>query len=451
MDQDPVVATGGGAAWRAWLRQLLTAARARLAGRRPSSSAPWRSARGAGALRGPADEVTEGETAAVDQGVAAALRGTATPSLERAARLVSALGSELVAVLLVALVGYFARRRRWGAAASLVLVTVGAQLLNTVLNDHFRRPRPAPLTGLIPAQAWSFPSGHAMVAAAFYLFLAYVGWRLLRGPAAWRGPALLVALVLLIDVVPAHLSAHYLTDVVAGNAVGLAWTAAVVGAGNLLALRRARPRPPPPPPAGRRASRRIPLPLHAPRAVDAPPSPDPPIPHRGHHLCHPPGFPDQTLLVLRQSKPLAPAWGGRLHAGLPPGPRFPEFPYSQPAALVLGGVLRCGCSGRRGRRRDDHDDAASGGGQGSVGARPSASATPEGARAPRLPAFIADLCVMCHGQAVRCGGLLDVVAGADAHPGRSAPPATRPPHPRGRAPFPPGRSIPVARRRLPSL
>jgi membrane-associated phospholipid phosphatase len=81
-----------------------------------------------------------------------------------------------------------------------------------------------------------------MVAAAFYLFLAYVGWRLLRGPArvAWAG--LLVALVLLIDVARLYLSAHYLTDVVAGNAVGLAWTAAVVGAGNLLALRR-RPSP----------------------------------------------------------------------------------------------------------------------------------------------------------------------------------------------------------------
>ena len=304
VDQDPVVATGGGAAWRAWLRQLLTAARARLAGAAALLLGALAVGAAALALFGAlADEVTEGETAAVDQGVAAAFRGTASPSLDELARLVSALGSEVVAVLLVALVGYFGWRRRWGAAASLVLVTVGAQLLNTVLKDHFRRPRPAPLTGLIPAQAWSFPSGHAMVAAAFYLFLAYVGWRLLRGPArvAWAG--LLVVLVLLIDVSRLYLSAHYLTDVVAGNAVGLAWTAAVVGAGNLLALRR-RPSPSAPDAPGGpgRASRRIPLPLHAPRAAERPTVSRSAYPHRGHRLCHPPGFPDQTLSVIRQIK-----------------------------------------------------------------------------------------------------------------------------------------------------
>ena len=239
VDQDPLVASGSGASWAAWLRLLLTAARVRLA----EAGALLLGALVAGAaalwLFGAlADEVTEGETAALDQGVATALRATATTSRDVAARLVSALGSEVVAVLLVLLVGYFAWRRRWGAAASLILVTVGAQLLNNVLKDHFRRPRPAPLTGLIPAQAWSFPSGHAMVAAAFYCFLAYAGWRLLRGPARLAWTALLVALVLLIDVSRLYLNAHYLTDVVAGNAVGLAWTAAVVGAGNLLALRQ---------------------------------------------------------------------------------------------------------------------------------------------------------------------------------------------------------------------
>jgi undecaprenyl-diphosphatase len=242
VDRDPVVATGSGAAWAAWLRQLLSAGRARLAG--AAALVLGALAIGAAALwvfGAIADEVSEGDTAAVDGAVAAALRGIASPALDELARIVSALGSEAVAVLLVVLVGYFAWQRRWGAAASLGLITAGAQLLNNVLKDHFRRPRPAPLTGLIPAQAWSFPSGHAMVAAAFYFFLAYVGWRLLRGAARWVWAGLLVALVLAIDLSRLYLNAHYLTDVVAGNAVGLAWTAAVVGAGNLLALRRRRP------------------------------------------------------------------------------------------------------------------------------------------------------------------------------------------------------------------
>ena len=250
MHREPVVAAGDARAWAAWLCHLLTVARARLAGAVAllfgallvSGAALWLF----GAL---ADGMAEGETAAVDEGVVTALRRAASPSLDEFARVASAFGSEVVAVLLVVLLGYFALRRRWGAAVSLVVVTVGVQLLNNVLKDHFRRPRPAPVLGLLPAQAWSFPSGHAMVAAAFYLFLAYLGWRLLRGPArlAWTG--LLVALVLLIDLSRLYLSVHYLTDVVAGNAVGLAWTAAVIGSGNLLALRR-RPSAGPPGPQG---------------------------------------------------------------------------------------------------------------------------------------------------------------------------------------------------------
>jgi undecaprenyl-diphosphatase len=240
--REPVVAAGGGAEWAAWLRYLLTAARGRLAGAAALVlGAVLVSAAALGLFGALADEVTEGDTAAVDGAVVAALRSRASPSLDEAAQLASAMGAEVVAVLLVALVGHLAWRRRWGAAVSLVVVTVGAQLLNTVLKDHFRRPRPAPVAGLIPAQAWSFPSGHAMVAAAFYLFLVYVGWRLLRGPArvAWAGT--LLALVLVIDLSRLYLSVHYLTDVVAGNAVGLAWTAAAVGAGHLLALRRRPP------------------------------------------------------------------------------------------------------------------------------------------------------------------------------------------------------------------
>ena len=38
----------------------------------------------------------------------------------------------------------FLWQRRWGAAAMLVLVTVGAQLLNNVLKATFGAPRPIP-------------------------------------------------------------------------------------------------------------------------------------------------------------------------------------------------------------------------------------------------------------------------------------------------------------------
>jgi undecaprenyl-diphosphatase len=119
-------------------------------------------------------------------------------------------------------------------------VTVGAQLLNDVLKQAFHRARPTPLQGLIEAQQFSFPSGHAMVSAAFYLFVAYLAWRLLRG--RWRGVLVagLILLVLLIGLARLYLQAHYLSDVIAGYFAGLLWTDTVIIGGRVLTIRRRR-------------------------------------------------------------------------------------------------------------------------------------------------------------------------------------------------------------------
>ncbi len=236
---DPTVAAASPGGWWAWLQALFAHAKGRLAGASlllagalfVEAAALWFF----GDLAG---EVMEGETQSLDQGVFQFLRSFASPSGDEFARLVSAMGSEVVALLLVVITAYFLVRRRWGAAVSLVLVTGGAQLLNDVLKDHFRRTRPVAVPSFIHAQTWSFPSGHAMVSAAFYLFLIYVGWRLLRGVGRWVWVLTLSALVLLIGLSRMYLGAHYLTDVVAGYAAGAAWTVAVILAGRALVVRR---------------------------------------------------------------------------------------------------------------------------------------------------------------------------------------------------------------------
>jgi undecaprenyl-diphosphatase len=121
---------------------------------------------------------------------------------------------------------------------SLLLVVVGAQLLNNVLKDAFQRERPTPVTGLISAQQFSFPSGHAMVSAAFYLFLAYMAWKLIRG--RWQRALMvggLVLLVLLIGISRLYLEAHYLTDVIAGYLAGVLWAESVILGGWVLTMR----------------------------------------------------------------------------------------------------------------------------------------------------------------------------------------------------------------------
>jgi undecaprenyl-diphosphatase len=189
-----------------------------------------------------AEEVLGRQTQQLDDATLAYLRQFSSPTLDVLALGVSMLGSEVVALVGVVLLAVFAWQRRWGAACGLLLVVAGAQVLNDVLKDFFHRTRPAPLaTGIIQAQQFSFPSGHAMVSAAFYVFLAYLAWRLVVQP-WWRAVLVsgLVLVVLLIGLARLYLAAHFLSDVVAGYFVGFLWTDAVILGGRFLQVRRHR-------------------------------------------------------------------------------------------------------------------------------------------------------------------------------------------------------------------
>lgn len=249
--RDPLAAAGPSQAWGRWARLLVTTAKGRLAAApvlligafAVEAGALWSFGRLAGAVAN-----AEGGIPRVDAAVLAWLGDRSSPALDRAAFVASALGAEVIMPLLVLLLALFAWQRRWGAAVSLVVVTIGAQQLDTVLKGAFQRVRPHPITGplveMMPAQAWSFPSGHAMVAAAFYLFLAYVAWRALSGGdrvariGRAAGVTALVVLVGVIGLSRLYLGVHYLTDVLAGFAAGASWAGAVAAAGLALAVPR---------------------------------------------------------------------------------------------------------------------------------------------------------------------------------------------------------------------
>ena len=184
-----------------------------------------------------AEEVMAKQTTSLDDAAYAFVHQVSSPNMDTLMRGLSFMGSEAVLGLGLALLTLFLVQRRWGAAVLLILVTVGVQFLNDVLKNVFHRTRPAPIVGLLTAQQWSFPSGHAMVSAAFYFYLAYVVWRLVRG--VWRivVPLALTALVVAIGISRIYLQAHYLSDVIAGYLVGLLWTVAVIIGSQLLVVR----------------------------------------------------------------------------------------------------------------------------------------------------------------------------------------------------------------------
>jgi undecaprenyl-diphosphatase len=184
-----------------------------------------------------ADGVLDQQTQSIDLAVLAFLRQFSSPQVTVVAEVVSLLGSQAIWAIAAILVVRFGWQRRWSAAGTLILVTVGAQVLNSILKSLFHRARPEPVVTFISAQGFSFPSGHAMVSAAFYFYVAYLTWSLVHG--WWRGLLIggLVVLVLLIGLSRLYLEVHYLSDVIAGYLAGFLWTDAVILANQVLSDR----------------------------------------------------------------------------------------------------------------------------------------------------------------------------------------------------------------------
>jgi undecaprenyl-diphosphatase len=139
-------------------------------------------------------------------------------------RVLSDLGSfYALAMISAILLTFLAVRHRhlfygFSAGVNLLLVT----LLNILFKLIFHRARPNILQ-LISAPGYSFPSGHSMVSAAFYGYLAYLCLVFLKKPARQVTGCLLGALILLIGISRIYLGVHFASDVICGLFAGLAW------------------------------------------------------------------------------------------------------------------------------------------------------------------------------------------------------------------------------------
>lgn len=170
------------------------------------------------------EDVLEGDLSRIDSAAYAVIverlrADWLTPVMEA----ISALATPVSLVVLLLVIVAFAPGKRPGACAAVNLVLVF--LLNQALKFAIQRPRPDGFQ-LAVEQGFSFPSGHSMVAMAFFGLLVWMVWRYESDRATRIGCALAFsAVIVLVGVSRIYLGVHYASDVLAGFCVSLAWLA----------------------------------------------------------------------------------------------------------------------------------------------------------------------------------------------------------------------------------
>ena len=162
----------------------------------------------------------------LDREFAELLHERSTTTLTHLFEAISSLGSSrtLALVALLAVLVLVSRRRLLDALLVIVAL-VGAEVIDSAVKAGFERERPLFADPIVRrASGFSFPSAHAGASMALYGALAFLLSRQLTSRRArvgcFVGAALLIGA---IGFSRLYLGVHYLSDVLAGFSLGLAW------------------------------------------------------------------------------------------------------------------------------------------------------------------------------------------------------------------------------------
>ncbi|RJR14158.1 phosphatase PAP2 family protein [Candidatus Parcubacteria bacterium] len=140
-------------------------------------------------------------------------------------RVPTILGLTAIAILILAITRHY-------AYAVGLMVSVGISGIGVFLGKGLiERARPDKFYQAYEEVWYSFPSAHAALAAAFYGFLMYIAWHSIpsaRLRTLTRG--VFIAIIIAVAFSRLYLGVHFLSDVVAGLALGVfsAWLGTIV-------------------------------------------------------------------------------------------------------------------------------------------------------------------------------------------------------------------------------
>ena len=177
-----------------------------------------------------ADEVLDNEPFIVDQYVQTWLSAQPSSAVYQFFEYVTELGSIwflAAASLMTATVLYRVYRERY-LISIFIINMAGTSVLTLLLKQVFQRDRPQ-IIDAVDGVGYSFPSGHATGAMAFYGFLAFIILQSqLRTSLKIVMTTCLVMMIGLVMFSRVILDVHYFTDIVAGGLLSFGWLQASI-------------------------------------------------------------------------------------------------------------------------------------------------------------------------------------------------------------------------------
>ncbi|RSK45862.1 phosphatase PAP2 family protein [Hymenobacter perfusus] len=168
-----------------------------------------------------AQEVWEDQGFFGDQALLELLHRTGSPGQDAVALWMARAGGTLwTPVVEAAVLGGLLLARQRRAALFFLLSVGGAGALNLLAKLLLARARPALWMSIAPETTYSFPSGHAMGAAALALTLGVLLW---PTRARWVAVAVGTAWALLMGWSRMYLGVHFPSDVLAGWVGSVGW------------------------------------------------------------------------------------------------------------------------------------------------------------------------------------------------------------------------------------
>ena len=178
------------------------------------------------------DVVTGDRLTVVDVQLAQWLGAHVTPQLTRWMLLVTDLHSTVAVSCYAMLVAAaLAWRRQWRHLATVFVCVAGGLTLNVLMKLAFQRARPVFDEPLLTLTSYSFPSGHVAGSTLMYgLIVAWTFTRTRRTPVRAAVVVAAAGAIALVAFTRMYLGVHYLSDVAAAFAEGVAWLALCLSA-----------------------------------------------------------------------------------------------------------------------------------------------------------------------------------------------------------------------------